>query len=196
VHTGASPRCGCGEVTYQSPARDEQVMSSAHAPTLTQVTPADSLLHAAMIGCNVYVSEGRCAQTLDALQRAASSVPGASVVWTFRDTAYHRTGFTLAAARAAPLSAAVLALVGAAFARLDLRTHAASHPRLGVVDHVSCHPLEAASTVADAAEVRTPSPHQRTPRRPHPRTGCTSNPNPIWKAPSESRPQGVRKIGS
>jgi glutamate formiminotransferase len=80
-------------------------------------------------------------------------VPGAHVVWTFRDAAYHRTGFTLAAPRAAPLSAAVVALVGAAFSQLDLRGHAASHPRLGVVDHVSCHPLEPPSTVEAATEV-------------------------------------------
>ncbi len=34
---------------------------------------------------------------------------------------------------------------------LDLRRHAATHPRLGVADHISCHPLSGAASLEDAA---------------------------------------------
>ena len=47
--------------------------------------------------------------------------------------------------------------VGAALSSLDLRAHTASHPRLGVVDHISCHPLLQPSDVHAAAEVSSSS---------------------------------------
>jgi len=100
----------------------------------------------------VYISEGRDAQIISALQEVASSHRGATCVWTFKDAAYHRTGFTLASPKPAPLCAAVVALVGAALKCIDLRTHVATHPRLGVVDHISCHPLASTSTLATASE--------------------------------------------
>jgi hypothetical protein len=39
------------------------------------------------------------------------------------------------------LSASVVDLASAALEALDLRNHVATHPRLGVVDHISVHPL-------------------------------------------------------
>mmetsp|Transcript_19759 Transcript_19759/g.37660 ORF Transcript_19759/g.37660 Transcript_19759/m.37660 type:complete len:297 (-) Transcript_19759:245-1135(-) len=105
-----------------------------------------------MLAANVYISEGRNTRVLDVLQRAAGSVRGAACVWTFRDFPYNRTGFTIASPCSHSLESAVVALVGAALSRLDLTAHTATHPRLGVVDHISCHPLVHARSVASAAE--------------------------------------------
>ena len=50
------------------------------------------------------------------------------------------------------LAGAAVRLAQAALSVLDLRQHAATHPRLGVVDHISCHPLGAAAQLKAAAE--------------------------------------------
>lgn len=50
------------------------------------------------------------------------------------------------------LSAAVLSVAAAALSAIDLRSHAADHPRLGVLDHVSLHPLGAEATLQHAAQ--------------------------------------------
>jgi glutamate formiminotransferase len=50
------------------------------------------------------------------------------------------------------LAGAALLLARAALAVLDLRQHAATHPRLGTVDHISCHPLGAQAVLQSAAE--------------------------------------------
>ena len=57
------------------------------------------------------------------------------------DAPYNRTNFTLLGRSVPQLAAAAVALARAAVAALDLRAHAATHPRLGTVDHISCHPL-------------------------------------------------------
>jgi hypothetical protein len=51
------------------------------------------------------------------------------------------------------LASATVRLARAAIDILDLRQHAASHPRLGVVDHVSLQPAGSEATLAAAAEV-------------------------------------------
>lgn len=53
------------------------------------------------------------------------------------------------------LTAAVLAVAEAALSALDLRSHAADHPRLGVLDHVSLHPLGQQATLQQAADAAT-----------------------------------------
>ena len=53
----------------------------------------------------------------------------------------------------AQLIQAALALSKAALAAVDLTHHDASHPRLGVVDHVSCQPVGRAATIAVAATI-------------------------------------------
>ncbi|KAG2435567.1 hypothetical protein HYH02_011861 [Chlamydomonas schloesseri] len=59
----------------------------------------------------------------------------------FQDEPYHRTGFTLVSGQPDRLTEAVVRLSRAALQLLDLRQHDASHPRLGVVDHIALHPL-------------------------------------------------------
>lgn len=50
------------------------------------------------------------------------------------------------------LARTAVQLARAALAAIDLRLHSASHPRLGVVDHISCHPLGTGAALSTAAE--------------------------------------------
>jgi hypothetical protein len=50
---------------------------------------------------------------------------------------------------------AAVHLASKALECLDLRRHAATHPRLGVADHISCHPLGGAASLQDAAALAT-----------------------------------------
>ncbi len=46
-------------------------------------------------------------------------------------------------------------MAGAAISALDLQEHEGSHPRLGVVDHISCHPLGSANLSMAAETARS-----------------------------------------
>lgn len=52
----------------------------------------------------------------------------------------------------AQLARTAVQVARAALAAIDLRLHSASHPRLGVVDHISCHPLGAGAVLSSATE--------------------------------------------
>ena len=102
----------------------------------------------------VYVSEGRRPAVLDMLERSAREAAASrrvALANVYRDAQYNRTGFTLAGADIDGVRQTVLAVAAAALPQLDLRVHDASHPRVGVVDHVSCHALRGERT--DAAEL-------------------------------------------
>eukprot|EP00808_Paulinella_micropora_P013712 g31997.t1 len=102
------------------------------------------------LACNVYISEGRHSAVLDVLRHAAHSHK-ARAVHVHVDPTYHRTGFTFVSASPADLRVCLLALCTAAFKELDLRQHKASHPRLGVVDHICVSPLPSATVSGLAA---------------------------------------------
>ena len=97
----------------------------------------------------VYISEGKNVAVVDELESTAEQAcakHGARVVNVFRDVEYNRTGFTLGvrvgvgdADAAEPLGAVATTLAEKALSLVDLREHAATHPRCGVVDHISCH---------------------------------------------------------
>ncbi|CAM9544635.1 unnamed protein product [Ectocarpus fasciculatus] len=91
----------------------------------------------------VYVSEGRNATLLDALAEAAgTTAPGAAgLIRQFRDPQYHRTGFTIGGACPEAVARASVEVSRRAVRAIDLLEHEATHPRIGVVDHVSVHPL-------------------------------------------------------
>ncbi|KQJ86656.1 uncharacterized protein LOC100833917 [Brachypodium distachyon] len=106
--------------------------------------------------CKLYVSESRSAAALRAVEQAARRHhPAVVLVNRFADDAYNRVGYTLVADASSPLRRAVVGMVGAALDAIDLRSHAGAHPRLGAVDHVCFHPLDAAASslrlVADLA---------------------------------------------
>ena len=105
--------------------------------------------------CKLYVSEGRSAAALRAVEQAARRHhPAVVLVNTFVDGAYNRVGYTLVSHltqdAASPLRRAVSGVVGAALGTIDLGAHAGTHPRLGAVDHVCFHPL-AESSLRDVA---------------------------------------------
>jgi glutamate formiminotransferase len=132
-----------------------------------------------LLACHVYISEGRDAAAVAALEAAcaaacaaasaaqaaqtagASSRPpstrhAACLAHVHVDAPYHRTNLTLLGRGGGALAPAAAALARAALAALDLRSHAASHPRLGVVDHVHVTPVPRASgagAASDAADL-------------------------------------------
>jgi glutamate formiminotransferase len=95
----------------------------------------------AVIECVPNVSEGRRTDVVDRLIAAIERAPGARVLDRSSDTSHNRSVITLAG-DAVPLKEAVLALVGAAVAEIDLRAHSGEHPRLGAVDVVPFIPIE------------------------------------------------------
>lgn len=79
---------------------------------------------------------------LDVLADAAATDPGsAGLIRQFRDKQYHRTGFTIGGVCPRAVARASIEVSRQALRSIDLRSHEASHPRIGVVDHVSVHPL-------------------------------------------------------
>ncbi len=96
-----------------------------------------------MLECVVNVSEGRDAEVLDALAAAV----GPDLLDLHVDADHHRSVWTLRGEQAPRL------LARAAVERLDLRTHAGAHPRIGVVDVVPFVAL-AGSSPADALGAR------------------------------------------
>lgn len=51
------------------------------------------------------------------------------------------------------LVGAATALAKDALSRLNLSDHDASHPRLGVVDHISCHNLDRDASLEEPADI-------------------------------------------
>ena len=76
------------------------------------------------------------------LNNSPSDIHSASLAHVFVDSSYNRTGFTLIGSRLDKMVHGVLELSKMALSLIDLRDHHATHPRLGVVDHISCHPLD------------------------------------------------------
>lgn len=96
----------------------------------------------------VYVSEGRDDTLLDSLVPNATkrdltdvTARDAGLIREFRDSTYHRTGFTIGGSCPVSVAKASLDICRRALRVIDLQMHEASHPRIGVVDHVSVHPL-------------------------------------------------------
>ncbi len=89
------------------------------------------------------VSEGRRTEVIETLTAALADSPDVDLLDASSDAAHNRTVFTLVG-EAAALRAALLALYAAAVERIDLRTHAGEHPRIGAVDVVPLVPLDPA----------------------------------------------------
>lgn len=94
-----------------------------------------------IIECIPNVSEGRRPDVVEAMLHAVRAATGVRLLDASSDPAHNRSVFTLAG-DAGSLKSAVLALVGAAVERIDLRTHSGEHPRLGAVDVVPFVPIE------------------------------------------------------
>ena len=94
-----------------------------------------------LIECVPNVSEGRRLDVVEALVESVRSITGVRLLDASSDAAHNRSVLTMAG-EAAPLKAAIVALVGAASERIDLRSHTGEHPRLGAVDVVPFVPIE------------------------------------------------------
>ena len=99
--------------------------------------------HVDLIEAVPNVSEGRRPEVIEALAAALANSPGVDLLDASSDAAHNRTVFTLVGDGAA-LRMALLALYAAAVERIDLRSHAGEHPRIGAVDVVPLVPLDPA----------------------------------------------------
>jgi len=91
--------------------------------------------------CNVYISEGQRREVIDSLTTTAAGLPGAVLANVFQDEPYNRSNFTFVSTSPAGIASAASTFSRTALGMLNLRQHSATHPRLGIVDHISCHPL-------------------------------------------------------
>ena len=117
-----------------------------------------------ILECVPNVSEGRSRETVAALGRAITQVPGVRLASVHIDPDHHRSVFTFLGAPEA-VQAAALALARAVFAQVDMRAHEGIHPRLGALDVLPFVPLRGlgmaeATTVARAVAARLAEDHQ------------------------------------
>jgi glutamate formiminotransferase len=103
------------------------------------------------------ISEGRDASVVDAAV-AAMHAEGVRVLHRTSDAVHHRSVIT-AAGRASQVVAAAVALARVTLARIDLRGHRGTHPRIGALDVLPFVPLgdatlDDAVTLADRAAAR------------------------------------------
>lgn len=95
---------------------------------------------AGLVECVPNVSEGRRPDVLKALADVVRAAPSIRLLDVTSDPDHNRSVITFAG-DAAAVEAAALALVAAAYAQIDMRTHRGEHPRLGAVDVVPFVPL-------------------------------------------------------
>ncbi|MBF6555054.1 MAG: glutamate formiminotransferase [Acidimicrobiales bacterium] len=105
--------------------------------------------HGLLAECVINISDGRSRSTIEALRGAA----GTALLDVHSDAEHNRTVLTLGGPLAIVEDAARL-VVATAVARIDLRSHAGIHPRLGAADVVPFVPLvESGTTEEDWARV-------------------------------------------
>ena len=105
--------------------------------------------HGLLAECVINISDGRSRSTIEALRGAA----GTALLDVHSDAEHNRTVLTLGGPMAIVEDAARL-VVTTAVARIDLRSHAGIHPRLGAADVVPFVPLvESGTTEEDWARV-------------------------------------------
>ena len=95
---------------------------------------------AGLVECVPNVSEGRRPDVVGRLAEVVAAVSGVRLLDTTSDPDHNRSVLTFAG-EAAAVEAAALALVAAAYAEIDMRSHQGEHPRLGAVDVVPFVPL-------------------------------------------------------
>lgn len=93
-----------------------------------------------LVECVPNISEGRRPEVYDAVARAASRVPGVTVLNVDPGADTNRTVITFVGAPEAVLEGA-LALAREALSRIDMRQHRGAHPRMGALDVVPFVPI-------------------------------------------------------
>ena len=94
-----------------------------------------------LIECVPNFSEGRNAQTVDAIGQAIASVAQVRVLRSETDADHNRSVITFAGTPEAVRQAALRG-IAEAVQRIDLSTHSGVHPRIGAADVVPFVPLE------------------------------------------------------
>jgi glutamate formiminotransferase len=108
-----------------------------------------------LIECVPNISEGRRPEIVRQVVDAVLSVPGVKLLDQSSDPSHNRSVLTMVG-DGASLESAVMALVAASVASIDMRGHRGEHPRVGAVDVVPFVPIEGvtlAECVALAARV-------------------------------------------
>ena len=101
---------------------------------------------AALIECIPNISEGRREDVVREIREAAVKAgPGVLLLDSTSDHDHNRSVLTYLGDGPALLGA-MTALVEAALARIDLRTHQGAHPRLGAVDVIPFVPIRGATS--------------------------------------------------
>ena len=103
-----------------------------------------------LLECVPNISEGRDTETIDLCVQAVSAC-GARVVHRTSDPVHNRSVLTIAGGFQ-ELKESAIALAAVTVERVDLRTHAGVHPRIGALDVLPFIPLRDAS-MADAVEL-------------------------------------------
>lgn len=107
-----------------------------------------------LLCCKVYISESRNTSSLDVIEQAVSSDSETVIVNKFKDDNYNRVRYNLVSYVVhdslgcpiyTPLLQSIVAMAEAAYGAINLESHNGAHPRLGVIDDISCHPLARAS---------------------------------------------------
>ncbi len=93
-----------------------------------------------IVECIPNFSEGRRIEVVDAIESALSSVDGIWILDRHVDPDHNRSVITLAG-RPDSLADSIVAGVGAASERIDLRLHEGEHPRIGATDVIPLVPL-------------------------------------------------------
>jgi len=92
----------------------------------------------------IYISEGResafLSEITSLVKQKTELSSGCALINTFSDFPYNRTSFTVCGG-VQELIIIIQEAAKFALDRLNLENHFASHPRVGVVDHISIHPL-------------------------------------------------------
>jgi len=109
------------------------------------------MMHSKFIGCKLYISESRNPTAIAAIDLAAKTDPQVAVLSKFEDSLYNRVRYTLVSyiiddsstgeVIYSPIRKVLLAMMEAAFSAINLESHSGAHPRMGVNDDLSFHPL-------------------------------------------------------
>jgi glutamate formiminotransferase len=94
----------------------------------------------ALVVCVQNFSEGRRADTIEAICRALASVPGVRLVYRQADAEHNRLDTTIVGSPEA-VRASALAGATAAVELIDMTTHSGGHPRMGAADVIPFVPL-------------------------------------------------------
>jgi glutamate formiminotransferase/glutamate formiminotransferase/formiminotetrahydrofolate cyclodeaminase len=104
-----------------------------------------------LIECVPNFSEGRDANTVQAIEHAIRSVPGVMLLRSEMDPDHNRSVITFAGTPEAVAEGALRG-IRAAVGKIDLRLHQGVHPRIGAADVVPFVPLQGA-TLEDCAAI-------------------------------------------